>query len=620
MKVINFLFFFNIVKNINRYFLFPFYDKYDLYELLKDEVFPEYKIKYQDGDITFSCLVHTDYKLVNQYEDVKLFYKKDVDNDICHMPYNVENDQVYSYGEYHKTNETDCLINLTKDDVKNLFIDNNNKLNTFLYNYKKINIQNIPLKFIVDIIYFINKYGQMIIPFKNNINIKENDDINEYILRILSFCYLKIYVLLNSYNNISKEKKYILSHLYKIINNSYYLNNDILNYIPTSLSTLHKDMHMICSKKHFNLLSYFILNLTKNLLPKTKNLYSSYHQNVINSYVQNININTNINTNTNTNINTINKNYYKLTYSIYKTLLSIYYNFFDYIKESFDILIFLKNSKNIFFSLCIYLYNIAKIMMLKHPYDMTLQYYLSSLYNINIKINNNGNINNNDNNNDLYIPLEIYKLILNLLKKCISFFYLHKDNIIQHIVSNDDVIDFLNTLSYFNISLYYYKYLLNIIQTNDTMPQEKKTSDRNHINNTYNTVMSTYEEETTCTYYQQYHDNIFSYFFKHLIQIKTNCINDLNESNKLILFKTLTKLFVFNKYKNVLHMDHITILLNQIMHFVIIHHMHISKHNYFFIISSYINLKKNYDIVKQDKTFNHTAYQKLAHICEQIII
>ncbi|SOV76543.1 conserved Plasmodium protein, unknown function [Plasmodium sp. gorilla clade G3] len=601
IKVLKFLFFFSIVKNINRYFLFPFYNKYDLYELLKYEKVPEYKLNSKDGDITFSCLVHMDCEAVNAYEDVKLFYKKDIYDYMSHTTYNIENDKMY-YGIYYRGDEKDCVINLTKEDIKNIFIHNDNKLNTFLYNYKKITIQNIPLKFIIDIIYFINKYGQSIsLSFKYDTTIEEHYDINEYILRTLSFYYMKVYVILNSYNNNSKEKKYILSYLYKIITNSYYLNDDILNDISTSPSKLYTDnIHMKCSKKYFNSLFYFILNEKKNMLSKTKNIYSSYNnENVINSYIQDTNI--------------VNNIYYKLTHSIFKTLLSIYYNFFDYIKECFDILIFLNNIKNIFFSLSVYFYNIAKHLMLKHPYDMSLQYYLSIIYNI-----NHNNINNQMNDNT-YIPLETYKLIVSLLQNIISFFYLHKNNIIQHIVVSDDhIIDFLNTISYFNISLYYYKYLSYVLETNDIIPN-KKTVNKHDINNSL-TIIPSYAEETICTYYQQYHDNIFSYFFKHLVEIKTNCIDNLNERNKLKLLKTLTKLFVFYKYKNVFHMEDITILLNRIMQYVTTQHIYISKHNYFFIISSYQNLKQNYDIIKHDKIFNHTTYEHLAHICEQIKI
>ncbi|CRG99498.1 conserved Plasmodium protein, unknown function [Plasmodium relictum] len=526
IEIMNFLIFYNIITNLKKYVLFPFFNKNDLFELLKNVKLSENKIEIHKDNIKFDCLIKMD--ISQKGENI---YEKE------------KNQNNYS-DKQEKYNIND-LVKFSGEDIKNIFICENENLNKFLYHYEKTTIKKIKLDLIVDTICFINEYS---IFFKNILDI--NKKVNEDILFVLYFFYLKILTIMNSLKN--NDKQIILYHYSRIIP-SYCIKEDSDSDILFGDKLKKKE-----KKRMFFFLYYNIFNQdVKDNSPSSKFINSS------------------------NNTNMFYKNRYFLKNSIFNTLLLIFHKFFDSMNVSFDANIFFKNIKNIILSISLYIYKFGNVI---NYYDYSLKNYLLLC---------SDNYNEKNSNCIWNISQETSNILLKLMNNIISFFYIFKENFNNNNLNDEEVVHLINSLSFFAVSLQFYENIENKTRNDKNLCSFQKYSKKK-------------DEEKIVEFY----NNILYFFIKELEKID---ISELNEINKLITFETLSRIFVLNSLNDISSKE-VILLLNKLMNYIVDNEMYINKENYYLIIFSYENLKGNYHNLKSNDFFDIKIYEQLEHM------
>ncbi|CRG96834.1 conserved Plasmodium protein, unknown function [Plasmodium gallinaceum] len=522
IKIINFLIFYNIITSLKKYVLFPFFNKIDLFELLKYAKFSEDKIEVYKDSIRFYCLIKAD------------IYEKEKNEN--------------NYYNKEKENNINGLIKFNQEDIKNLFICENENLNEFLYNYEKIDVKKIKLDLVVDFIYFINEFCTN---FKNILDI--NKKVNEDILFILYFFYLKFLTITNSLKDNDKEK---ILYYYSSIIPSYEIkendNSDLL--IDEKFKKKEK-------KENFSFLYY----------------------NIFDQYMNKKSLSNKCNNNNNNNTDYLfNKNRYFLRNYTFNTLLLIFDKFFDSLKVSFDTNIFFKNIKNIILSVSLYIYKYENFI---NYYDFSLEHYLSLCSN---------NYNDKTSNYISNKSQGTSNILLKLMDNITSFFYLFKENY-NNKLNDEEVILLINSLSLYTVSLQFYENI-----------EDKKRNSENEKRDFQQFQKKKKAEKKIVEFY----NNILYFLIKKLEKIDHL---ELNELNKLNMFETLSRLFILNSYNNISSKE-IILLLNMLMNYIVNNELYINKENYYLIIISYQNLKENYQNFKNNNFFDFKLYEQMKHI------
>ncbi|SCM21534.1 conserved Plasmodium protein, unknown function [Plasmodium berghei] len=380
--IMNFSIFYNLlIKNLKELMVFSFFNTTHLFDTIKNASFSENQISVLKNDIYFPCLVKTKFRIKSENEEIS--------NKLKFENYSQEIETTFI------ENNLDIFNDITK--LKYIFTCEKEDINNFLYHYKKISVQNVPISFIVNSIYFINEY---LSNFKNIFETIKNFKTD--ILYILSFLYSKYLVILNGLNDNNKKKKLLFSFLEKIIppfgnfnqNEIIDIIKELNNFIPFCEFYKYRELDQIKEEMIEKNNPIINLQFCKN------NVIIS--QNIIN------------------------------------TMFLIFINYFNYIKENY----ISNNFPNV---LKIILTTSVYIHIFKGGNSEYENHFIHEFIFLKKKKNISRNVNN--------IPKLAEKLLYNLLDTIISFFLIYKSKYYCMRLYDSQLIQMISSLSYFYFCL-----------------------------------------------------------------------------------------------------------------------------------------------------------------------
>ncbi|SBT76478.1 conserved Plasmodium protein, unknown function [Plasmodium ovale] len=548
--IVAFRTFVDIVANVRELMVFPLLSRIDLFHLTKESKMSESRIEIFRNNIVFDCLVK-----VHAQEGGENISEEKCTHSGINTP-----------------------VRLTGDDVRSLFVCEKESLNNFLYHYEKIEIKKIPLSFIVNCIHFTNEY---VVPFRNILHLSKK--VIDDILFLLSFLYIKFYVLMNSLSG--KNKKLLLLYIPKIIPPRHYMGEsetvgkkeklECAKYWDCDLTSSSEDVSTEwkassrCRSSFF--LPYYNLTFAEEKM--------NYHHEKRNSceggdYSP--------------------KNNYLLSNTIFNTLFLIFHNLIDSINIYFDASAIVENVGSIVETVLLYIHYFEggkcnyKDNILKH-------YPFCHIDNSCTYANGRGG--------DTRIPQESKSLLHKFMEKLSSFFSLYVSLQYQSRLTDEEVIHFAKILSLFALCLHLREPLRG---NNCEKIIEKVNEDERWRTADTREAENTGKEKRGSKIARLYVDVVHAV----ITDLRKMDFSELTELNKLMMFDAVTRMFVLYTANNI-SCDEIALLLNGLMQYVLQNRMHISGENYHLVRNACQNLKTHSTFFRGYPTFDWTSYERL---------
>ncbi|WBY56880.1 hypothetical protein Py17XNL_000801885 [Plasmodium yoelii yoelii] len=456
--VINFVIFYNLlIKNLKELMFFSFFKTTHLFDAIKNANFSENQISVLKNDIYFPCLVKTKFSTKSEKEEISNRLK--IEN------YSKEIETTFI------ENNLDIFNDITK--LKYIFTCEKEDINNFLYHYKKISVQNIPISFIVNSIYFINEY------LSNFKNIFETiQKFKTDILYILSFLYSKYLVILNGLNE-NKKKKLLFSFLEKIIPSPFgnFDQNETIDKI--------KELNNFIPFCEFY--KYRKLNQIKEEIIEKNNPIVDLQ---------------------------FCKNNVIISQNIINTMFLIFINYFNYIKENYISNNF-PNILKIILTISLYIHISKGGNNIKYENHFIHEFmFLKKKKNISSNVNN--------------ISKVTEKLVHNLLDTIISFFLIYKSKYYCMRLYDSQLIQMVSSFSYFYFSLSLY-------ENKNIKYQNESKQNKAHI--FYNDIFSLFIEDLCKLNFEQISEiNKLKIFEATNIIFILNTLNNISKNQNEIIF------------------------------------------------------------------------------------
>ncbi|SBS82284.1 conserved Plasmodium protein, unknown function [Plasmodium ovale] len=539
-----------IVANVRELMVFPLFSRIDLFHLTKDSKMSESRIEVFRNNILFDCLVK---------------------------------EQVQEGGG--NISEEKCThsgvttpVRLTGDDVRSLFVCEKESLNHFLYHYEKIAIRKIPLSFIVNCIHFINEY---VVPFRNILHLSEK--VIDDILFLLSFLYIKFYVLMNSLSG--KNKKVLLLYFPKIIPPIHYMGeSETVEKKEKLEGSKYWDCDLTSSSEKVSTewkgssrwrRSFFLPYYNLTFAEEKMNYHHEKRKSCKGGDYSP-------------------KNNYLLSNTIFNTLFLIFHNFLDNINIYFDASAIVENVGRIVETVLLYIHYFEgekcnyKDNILKH-------YPFCNLDNSCTYANSRGG--------DTRIPEESKSLLHKLMEKLSSFFSLYVSLQYQSRLTDEEVIHFAKILSLFAVCLH----LREPLRGNNCDKIIEKVNEEDHWQTTdTREAENTGKEKRGSKISGLYGDAVHAV----ITDLRKMDFSELTELKKLTMFEAVTRMFVLYTVNNI-SCDEMALLLNGLMQYVLQNRMHISGENYYLVRNACQNLKTHSTFFRGYPTFDWTSYERL---------